>query len=121
MVNNSGLISGLVAQSELTQLLDEIYEESNYQFDALYKIHDLAFMRRRRVLQESCAHTSPVEVEQVQGTVFGDLYTARCPNCGALGTLQATAEEAQEETLKRWGLRRISPGGSTSSSGRIPC
>ena len=66
---------------------------------------DPIVMRRRRVPQEPCAHTRPVEVRQVEGTLFGDLYTARCPDCGALGALGATTEEAQQEALKRWGSK----------------
>ena len=44
MVNNGGLISGLIDQSELTQQLDEIYGESNYLLDVLYKSHNLTFL-----------------------------------------------------------------------------
>ena len=41
MVNNSGLISGLVAQSELTQLLDEFYE-SPTPLEELYRSYNLS-------------------------------------------------------------------------------
>ena len=44
MVNNGGLISGLIDQSELTQQLDEIYGESNYLLDVLYKSYNLTLL-----------------------------------------------------------------------------
>jgi hypothetical protein len=43
-VSNVGLLSGLESQSELTQLLDEIYGESNYLLDVLYKSHNLTLL-----------------------------------------------------------------------------
>ena len=112
----SGLISGLVAQSELTRLLDVIYRESNDLLDesrlktgekggreTVEELIDIKSMRRR-VLQEPCSHITSVEVEQIKG-VFGDLYIANCLDCGMLGPLQTTIEEACK-TLQRLGSQQ---------------
>ena len=111
-----GLISGLVAQSELTPLLDEIYGGSNDLLDkrrlrtgekggpeTVEELIDVK-SRRRRVLQEPCSHINSIEVEQIKG-VFGDLYIANCLDCGMLGPLQTTIEEACK-TLQRLGSQQ---------------
>ena len=112
-----GLISGLVAQSELTPLLDEIYGGSNDLLDkrrlrtgekggpeTVEELIDVK-SRRRRVLQEPCSHINSIEVEQIKGALFGDVYVANCLDCGVLGPLQTTIEEAQK-TLQRLGSQQ---------------
>ena len=112
-----GLISGLVAQSELTPLLDEIYGGSNDLLDkrrlrtgekggpeTVEELIDVK-SRRRRVLQAPCSHINSIEVEQIKGALFGDVYVANCLDCGVLGSLQTTREEAQN-TLQRSGSQQ---------------
>lgn len=125
-----GLISGLVAQSELTPLLDELYGGSNDLLDerrlrtgekggreTVEELIDVKIMCRR-VLQEPCSHINSIEVEQLEGALFGDLYVANCLHCGILGSLQTTRDDAQKA------LQRLGPqeqlGGKTSSSGAYP-
>ena len=112
-----GLISGLVAQSELTPLLDEIYGGSNDLLDkrrlrtgekggpeTVEELIDVKSMCRR-VLQEPCSHINSIEVEQIKGALFGDVYVANCLGCGVLGHLQTSVEEAQK-TLQRLGSQQ---------------